>query len=185
MLFLVSQKCKLNLFSVCLFVLLLRLHLMTSPWTSSIKWENQELWVAASELTFKCSGNTPANCTGHGVLHNTPIFLSYSIAVQCCSNANVKQTQTADKQVDMLTCFRNLLWRIFVFFHGYTEVEASLLKLHCCEDNHEWEFCLRHWSIGKVFSYNCSFGCVCASPASQNAKRHCSVTEKWSPAEIF
>lgn len=37
--------------------------------------------------------------------------------------------------------FRNLLDRIFVFFHGSAQVETCLLKLVCCEDNREWEGC--------------------------------------------
>lgn len=63
--------------------------------------------------------------------------------------------------------FRNLLDRIFVFFHGSAQVETCLLKLVCCEDNREWEGCFFNFficfgrpSIAKVFSHNCSFGCV-------------------------
>lgn len=35
--------------------------------------------------------------------------------------------------------FRNSLDRIFVFFHGSTQVETCLLKVVCFEDNHELE----------------------------------------------
>lgn len=54
-----------------------------------------------------------------------------------------------------------------VYFWGYLFSFMLILRLKPASwnstavDNHEWEFCLRRRSIAKVFSYNCSFGCVC------------------------